>query len=105
MSLYGYGRFLQLHMTGLRGVDSLLRASTVRHLHTPIDGFGLGWGIGPVSGIMSSGHVGGAGSFLAVVSIWPSKDIAVAVAANLDSDRALRACNSALSATYKLYST
>ncbi len=103
MNLIDYGCFLRVHLTGLQGGDSLLRAATVQHLHTPVDGYGLGWGIGPMNGVPSSGHVGGGGSFLAVVSIWPSKDLAIAVAANLDSNRALDACNYSLKAIYSMY--
>jgi len=44
MNLGDYGRFLQVHLHGLQGRDSLLRSDTVRHLHTPVDGCGLGWG-------------------------------------------------------------
>jgi CubicO group peptidase (beta-lactamase class C family) len=103
MNLADYGRFLQLHLSGLQDRDSLLKRDTVRHLHTPIGGCGLGWGVGPVNGVMCSDHVGGAGSFLAVVTIWPGKDLAVAVATNLDGDRAEQACRTASRAIYRLF--
>jgi CubicO group peptidase (beta-lactamase class C family) len=92
LNLGAYGRFLQLHLGGLQGRDSLLRSETGRHLHTPLDGCGLGWGVGPVNGLLCSDHVGGAGSFLAVVTIHDTRGVAVAVAANLDRDKALGAC-------------
>jgi len=103
MGLQAYSRFLQEHMKGLRGEDALLRAATVRHLHTPVDGYGLGWGVGPFDGAMSSGHVGSAGSFMAVVSIWPAQDVAIAIAANLDSKPTLDACNSLLRELHKAF--
>lgn len=103
MDLSAYGRFLQVHLAGLQGRDSLLRSDTVRHLHTPVDGCGLGWGVGLIDGLMCSDHVGGAGSFLAVVTIWHTKGVAVAVAANLDSDQATQACRAASRAIYRLF--
>jgi D-alanyl-D-alanine carboxypeptidase len=92
-SLNDYARFVQAHLAGLRGRDGMLRSAAVRRLHTPIEGYGLGWGVGEFDGALSSGHVGSAGSFLAVVSIWPTQDLAVTVAANLDSKSTLGACN------------
>ena len=103
MDLCAYGRFLQVHLAGLQGRDSLLRRDTVRHLHTPVDGCGLGWGVGPIGGSMCSDHVGGAGSFLAVATIWHTKGLAIAVAANLDSNRATQACRAGSRAIYRLY--
>lgn len=103
MEVTAYGRYLQFHLAGFQGRDSLLRADTVRHLHTPLDGCGLGWGVGAVNGMQCSDHVGGAGSFLAVVTIWHTKDLAVAIFANLDSDRALEACRAASTAMYRVY--
>ena len=102
MNLADYGRFLKVHVSGLQGRNSLLRGDTVRHLHTAVDGCGLGWGVGAVNGVMCSDHIGGAGSFLAVVTIWPTKDLAVAVAANLDGDPAKQAGRSASRAIYRL---
>jgi CubicO group peptidase (beta-lactamase class C family) len=105
MTLGHYGRFLQSHLAGLLGRDSLLRAGTVQHLHTPVDGCGLGWGVGTVDGVMTSGHAGGAGSFLAIVTIWPTRDLAIAVAANLDSHRARSACDAASKTIERLFTT
>jgi CubicO group peptidase (beta-lactamase class C family) len=103
MDLAGYARFLQLHLLGLQGRDSLLKADTVRHLHTPVDSCGLGWGVGPVNGVMCSGHTGGAGSFMALVSIWSAKNLAIAVTANMDSDRTEHACEAASRAIYRVF--
>jgi len=58
-------------------------------------------GVGPVDGLLCSDHVGGAGSFLAVVTIHHARGVAVAVAANLDSGPALRACRAASRAMYR----
>ena len=96
MNLADYGSFLRAHLAGLRGSDSLVRAATFRHLHSPLDTYGLGWGVGLIDGVLNSEHVGAGGSFLAVASIWPTKNLAAAVAANPDSPDCLKACNSAL---------
>src|SRR5262249_12841095 len=40
-----YAKFLQLHLRGLEGRDGLLKAETIRRLHTRIDDkVALGWG-------------------------------------------------------------
>lgn len=43
LSIGGYGRFLQLHLQGLAGKDSILKADTIRALHTPVCKGGFGW--------------------------------------------------------------
>jgi D-alanyl-D-alanine carboxypeptidase len=96
MCVTDYARFLRLHLAGLRGSDGLLKASTVQHLHTPLDSYGLGWGVGLMDGVLSSGHVGSAGGFLTVASIWPGSDLAAAAVTNLESSEALEAANFAL---------
>ncbi len=101
MNLSDYGRFLQVHLRGLQGHDSLLKASTIQHIHTPVDSCGLGWGVGLVNGLNTSGHVGGDGSFLAVVSIWHTRNLAIAVAGNAGTDRAEHACHAASEAMFK----
>jgi CubicO group peptidase (beta-lactamase class C family) len=103
MSMAGYARFLQVHLSGLAGRDSLLKAATVGHLHAPVDSYGLGWGVGPLNGLMSSGHVGSDGTFMALVGIWHTKDLAIAVAANAGTDRAEKACQAASDSIFRMF--
>jgi len=73
------------------------------HLHAPVDSYGLGWGVGPLDGLVSSGHVGSDGSFMAVVGIWHAKDLAIAVAANAGTDRAEKACQAASRSIFRMF--
>jgi len=90
MSITDYGRFLQMHLQGLAGRNTILKAQTVRALHTPIDGSAFGWGVGRES----HGHNGSGGTFWATVKMWPRLDLAVAVATNA-ADDSVRIMNAA----------
>ena len=63
LSAQDYGRFLREHLRGLRGVDGLLQAGTVKYLHTPAGESpnALGWGVREVGGRLRSSHNGGTG--------------------------------------------
>ena len=98
MSMPDYGRFLQLHLRGLRGGETtLLSSSTIQYMHksqgritdhTELPGYGFGWVVQDIVGERSSGHAGSLGSFKARAAIQPSRDIAVAVVANAGDDEA-----------------
>ena len=110
MSLDDYARFLQLHLRGLEGRDTvLLRAATIKRLHaspvTPPDNFGLGWGIQEFDGAPARVHVGSAGAFYAVAILQPTRDLGVAVFANAGGDRAAAATKDALKTLVRRYST
>ena len=87
LSIGDYALFLQMHLRGLRGEDTpLLRAESVRALHTPDGRYGLGWGIQEYTGARSSVHAGGNGQFYALVAIQPERDRAVALLTNYGGD-------------------
>lgn len=87
LSLKDYAVFLQMHLRGLRGQDTpVLRAGTVRELHTPKGRYALGWGIQEFAGLQSSIHAGGNGQFYALVVIQPERDRAVAFLTNDGGD-------------------
>ncbi|MFM2125162.1 MAG: hypothetical protein RL328_1613 [Acidobacteriota bacterium] len=90
-----YAKFLQFHLKGLAGSDSLLKASTVKFLHTPTDGVGLGWGIRDFEGAVSSVHSGSAGTYYAVTVLQPSRDLGVAILVNSGGERASALCSEA----------
>lgn len=99
-----YAKFLQLHLKGLEGTNGLLEAETIRHLHTPAhDKTALGWGVQELAGASASVHSGSGGTFYAVVAVWPTRDLAVAVFANAGGDRASKACSSILRAMAHRY--
>ena len=89
-SIPDYGRFLQLHLRGLRGRDDVLKAATIQELHTlvppstsPALGSEMGWGRMPRDGVRSHEHVGTYGAYIAYATIQPSRDVAVAVFTNI----------------------
>jgi CubicO group peptidase (beta-lactamase class C family) len=101
LSLTDYARFLQLNLRGLEGHDtSLLKAATIKHLHTspvsPPDKFGLGWGLQDFDGAPASVHVGSAGAFYAITIIQPTRDLGVTVFANAGGERARAATTEAI---------
>ncbi len=77
------------HLRGLRGADGALSSASIRRLHTPpeLDAEGNGYASGWVIGRTADGrpehwHDGSAGSFFAVVSIYPDDDLAITVLTN-----------------------
>jgi CubicO group peptidase (beta-lactamase class C family) len=82
MSVPDYARFLQMHLQGLAGKDTILKAETVRALHTPVGEYGFGWGVRTLNGIETQTHNGSAGTFWLHMRMWLSLDLAVAVAVN-----------------------
>ncbi|HEX7780661.1 MAG TPA: serine hydrolase domain-containing protein [Vicinamibacterales bacterium] len=86
-SLPDFGRFLQLHLRGLRGRDDGLKATTIQDLHRRV---ALGWTVLPRNGVESHEHFGSSGAYVAFATIQPSRDIAVAVFTNLGSVEGLR---------------
>ncbi len=85
MSLSDYGRFLQMNLNALRGTETrFLSVATVRRLHSSTlgDEYALGWGTFQINGVRSSTHAGSGGSFYALVTLQPGRDVGVAVFAN-----------------------
>ena len=103
MCLPDYARFQQSHLNGLQGKDALLQATTVRHLHTARGVFGLGWGVGPHDGRMTSGHDGSDGTFYVTAALWHERNLAIAVAANMGGDLASKACHTVSNAIARVY--
>jgi CubicO group peptidase (beta-lactamase class C family) len=103
MSLEDYARFLQAHLGGLQGKDSLLRAATISHLHTARGIFALGWAVMPLNGLRTSRHDGSDGTFYVTATLWHDRGLAIAVAANMGGDAASRACHAAPANLAELY--
>ena len=95
-SLQDYGRFLQLHLRGLRGRDDVLKATTIQDLHrkvapsNPALGHVMGWVVMTRDGVESHEHVGSYGAYVAYATIQPSRDIAVGVFTNVGGGQDLR---------------
>jgi D-alanyl-D-alanine carboxypeptidase len=95
-SMRDYGRFLQLHLRGLRGRDDVLKAATIQDLHkrvaptNPALAFVMGWAVMTRDDVESHEHVGSYGAYVAYATIQPSRDIAVAVFTNMGGGQDLR---------------
>jgi CubicO group peptidase (beta-lactamase class C family) len=79
-------RYAALHLRGLRGEDGILRAETIRRLHTPMSGAGPGDGYASGWVIAETGvkhwHNGSAGTFFSAVALYPQDGIAVVALTN-----------------------
>ena len=82
-----HGRFLQLHLRGLRGRDDVLKATTIQDLHKRV---AMGWAVLTRDGVESHEHFGSYGAYVAYATIQPSRDIAVGVFTNMGSVEGLR---------------
>jgi CubicO group peptidase (beta-lactamase class C family) len=94
-SMQDYGRFLQLHLRGLRGRDDVLKAATIQDLHKRVapnnsaPGFAMGWSVMPRD-VESHEHTGSYGAYTAFATIQPSRDVAVGVFTNAGGGQELR---------------
>jgi CubicO group peptidase (beta-lactamase class C family) len=78
MSVVDLARHGQMHVRGLRGADTVVRADTMRTLHTPFGEYSLGWNeheSGPQ-------HSGSAETFFAFLVLDPERDRVCAFATN-----------------------
>jgi D-alanyl-D-alanine carboxypeptidase len=95
-SLQDFGRFLQLHLRGLKGRDDVLKATTIQDLHrkvapiNPGPGSLMGWALMPRDGVESHEHVGSYGAYVAYATIQPSRDLAVGAFTNVGGGQDLR---------------
>lgn len=86
-SMEDFARFAAFHLQGLRGHDGLLKAATVRRLHTPPQGidsdYACGWHVGKTDeGESMHWHGGGSGIFVAHITLYPDSDLAIVMATN-----------------------
>ena len=103
LSPIDYAIFLQQHLTGLKGKDGLLQASSIRYLHFGPDGYALGWGESDFDGVLAHTHLGTEGTFVAAVMLLPEHDLAAAVFINSGTPKADKAAREATKAILRLY--
>lgn len=85
-SIEDLARYAAFHLQGLCGMDGVLKAETVRRLHTPALGqhYMGGWVVNKDGeGERRDGHEGTAGTFFAIVQLYPNEDLAVVAATNI----------------------
>ncbi|MFZ6742794.1 serine hydrolase domain-containing protein [Undibacterium sp. JH2W] len=83
LTLADYGIFLRENLRGLQGQSSYLSKASFIALHTPIDEYGLGWGVVnlPQLGNIST-HNGTELTYYSATYLIPSKNVAIAVTCN-----------------------
>ncbi len=96
-SLGDWAKFAQAHIRGARGKDGLLKAATIRKLHTPLFGgdYAFGWLVTERAwgGGRVFTHAGSNNQNFAVVWMAPLRDFAVLVATNVGGGGAAGACD------------
>lgn len=76
-------RFARMHLRGLRGEETILKADTLKKLHQPaLDDYAMGWVSRDVGGEAAQWHNGSAGTFFAWMTVWPEHDLAIVVITN-----------------------
>jgi CubicO group peptidase (beta-lactamase class C family) len=80
-------KFAAFHLRGLSGQNSILRAETIKKLHTPYGGSKSGSALGWNVNSYGHSHFGGTGTFSAVLVIFPKENLAVAVAMNASGEK------------------
>jgi CubicO group peptidase (beta-lactamase class C family) len=102
-------RFLVLHLAGENGKDSLLRADTVRRLHTPQFGgeYAGGWILTERdwSGGRVLTHAGSNNQNFAVVWMAPLKHFVVVAVTNQGGKEAEKACDEVVATSIRRYLT
>jgi CubicO group peptidase (beta-lactamase class C family) len=85
-------------MAGERGASKLLKADTLKKLHTPAgDDYALGWGVSERkwAGGRTLSHSGSNTMFYVVVWMAPEKNCAVIIASNIGVNDAAAGCDEA----------
>lgn len=88
LSPQDYGRFLQLHLRGLKGRDGVLKATTTQELHRR--GSAMGWSLMMRGEVESHEHVGSYGAYVAYATIQPARDLAVGAFTNMGGGQDLQ---------------
>ena len=92
LSILDFTKFLQIHLKGCRGIDTILKAKTIQSLHTGTENYGLGWKLIKKERGTLSAHSGTTGTFYCTVLLLPSQDIGVAVMCNAGHKYAWKGC-------------
>jgi len=91
MTMPSYAEYIQLQMLGLKGIDTVLKASTYRFLHFGLPEYVIGWANVRVREKELSQHEGSAGTFHVLTSICATDDIAYVIFCNSAGDETDRA--------------
>jgi CubicO group peptidase (beta-lactamase class C family) len=98
-SLPDWAKFAELHLQGRQGKSKLLKAQTVRYLHTPPEGeeYACGWVVLRRDWAKGSAltHSGNNTMWWATIWIAPERNFAVLSATNRGDDEGQKACDDA----------
>lgn len=101
------GRYVAMHLAGEQGRPDLLRAKTIRRLHTPAEGFSYasGWAVTDRdwAGGRTLVHSGSNLRWYAVVWMAPERDFAVMVATNQGGEDAFEGTDEAAGRLIQMY--
>ncbi len=82
-----YAKYTQLHLRGLRGLDTYLATDSYQHIHFGHKGFSLGVANGSFDSLTFSGFDGSAGTFYCRSIIVPDSDFAFTIMTNAGSSK------------------
>ena len=89
-SIEDLARYASFHLQGLQGQDGAIKAKTIRRLHTASASdtgkrrYASGWCLSETdSGEPTHFHNGSAGTFFALLYIYPESDLAIVIATNV----------------------
>jgi len=87
-----FSRFCQLHLSGLQGVDNILKSESFKFMHTDIKTSALGWGIAKAKESLVSAHSGCAGTFYSSALLYPINNLGIVLMANAGHAKAAEGC-------------
>lgn len=90
LSMGDYGRYLREQLIGLDGRPAFLEQVTFERIHSPLPGYGHGWGVArdPQLGRVSQ-HNGSNGSYFAFAMVMRDQRRALAISCNCYSEKAM----------------
>ena len=86
LDITSFSSFVKLNLTGLSGMDNILKSKTYEYLHYGLDSYSMGWYNGKIgdTGDRFSYHGGSLGTFSSAVLISPDREVAIVILVNAD---------------------
>lgn len=102
MTIEDFAIWASIHLRGLRGEHDLLDQKTFSRLHQPVrNNYAMGWLRAEIAGKPATLHNGSAGTFFALMTIWPEENIAIVVFTNAGSGE--KACDDVTRRLFERY--
>ena len=103
LSILDFAKFVQMHLRGCRGKETILKAETVQFMHEGVQGYGLGWQIIDKGEVKVSAHNGSAGTFYSQAVIFPLRNFGIVVACNAGHMSAWEGCGKLVQTLFDQY--